>query len=237
MQTAVSLGIFGGTFDPVHIGHLRGAEEVAELLGIERVLFVPTGFARHKDLASLASPEDRLTMLELAVASNPRFGVLRYEIEHPEHASYTYYTLRHLHETVLSSGQKPFLILGEDAFAGFPKWHRFQEMLEMCHIAVMARPPIGLPSIPAALKGLESQAVSSEVLHVRLQSGNDLYECRITPLDISSSRVRERLLAGRSVRYLVPEEAFRFIQERGLYRKPTEKPKQKETEWGFKRTP
>lgn len=227
MQRPDSLGIFGGTFDPVHIGHLRGAEEVAELLGIERVLFVPTGFARHKEFVSLASPKDRLRMLELAVASNPKFSVLRYEIDHPEHASYTYYTLKHLHETLLSGVQKPFLILGEDAFDGFPKWHRFQEVLEMCSLTVMARPPIGLPSIPEPLTGLESRAVSSEVLHVRLQGEGELYECRITPLDVSSSMVRERLSTGRSVRYLVPEDVLRFIQERGLYRESLEKPNPK----------
>lgn len=212
------VGVFGGTFDPVHIGHLRGAEEVAELLGLDRVLFVPTGSSKHKEPSSLASCDDRLEMLNIAVGSNPRFSVLTYEIEHPEHSSYTYYTLCYLHERVLLGDQKPVVILGADAFQGFPKWYRFDDVLRMCHLAVMTRPPIGLPLIPSVLHGLESHALSSQVMKVRLLSGNDLYECRITPIEISSSQLRDSLAMGRSVRYLIPDGVLRFIEAKGLYK-------------------
>lgn len=218
MKEGALIGVFGGTFDPVHIGHLRGAEEVAELLGLERVFFVPTGSSKHKEPSSLASSEDRLEMLKIALSSNPRFDVLTYEIEHPEHASYTYHTLVHLHETLLLEGQKPVVILGADAFQGLPQWYRFHDVLKMCHLAVMTRPPIGLPLIPSVLHGLESHALSSQVMKVRLLSGNDLYECRITPIDISSSQLRDRLASRRSVRYLIPEEVYCFIESRRLYK-------------------
>jgi nicotinate-nucleotide adenylyltransferase len=211
------VGVFGGTFDPIHIGHLRGAQEVAELLGLDRVFFVPTGSSKHKEPSSLASSEDRLEMLKIAIGSNPRFSLLTYEIEHPEHSSYTYHTLVYLYERVLLEGQKPLIILGADAFQEFPKWYRSLDVLKMCHLAVMTRPPVGLPLIPSVLQGLESHALSSQVMKVCLLSGNDFYECRIIPINISSSQLRDSLATGRSVRYLIPDEVLRFIETKRLY--------------------
>lgn len=213
----VPLGIFGGTFDPVHAGHLRLAEEAADLLGLERVLWIPAGHPAHRD-APRASAADRLEMVRLATAGNPRFELDPGEVDSAR-PSYTVPTLERL-RSAAAPGQRPLvLLLGADAFAGIPGWHRWPELFELAHIAVAHRPgfeldPASLP-LPLAAEYRRRQGTSPAVF-AEVPAGR-IVSFAMTPLDISATRIRALLAAGRSPRYLLPAEVLAYIEKRQLY--------------------
>ena len=144
------LGVFGGTFDPVHFGHLRLAEEACAALGLQQVLWVPAGRPPHRD-RPLAASAHRLHMVSLAIAGNPRFALDATEAG-SDTASYTVNTLRRLRQQ-LGSAQPLVLLLGADAFAGLPSWYHWQELFELAHLAVATRPQHSLDPdrLPPAL--------------------------------------------------------------------------------------
>jgi nicotinate-nucleotide adenylyltransferase len=203
----LKVGVFGGTFDPIHLGHLRVAEEVREALGLERVLFVPASIPPHKMQAAVAPPPLRLEMVRRAVVGNPRFEVSGVELER-EGPSYSIDTLRELRGG-LGPRDRLWFILGEDAFRDIHTWHRFSELFSEVDLAVMRRPPHGLRELapPASLAG-EFQALPSGFRH---RSGREIRSVPVTLLDISSTRIREALAVGRSVRYLVPEPVLDLL--------------------------
>jgi nicotinate-nucleotide adenylyltransferase len=183
------IGVFGGTFDPVHVGHLAIALAALESVPLDRVLFVPVRRSPLKDRDPLASIADRVTMLEAAIASEPRFAISRAELER-EGVSYTVDTL----EELRPQGDL-FLILGSDALADLALWRAPDRIRELATILVAARP--GAPE-PDAMQ------------HARAFDA--------PRLDISSRELRARAARGMSLRYLVPDAVWEHIKKRGLYR-------------------
>ncbi|RMG85566.1 MAG: nicotinate-nucleotide adenylyltransferase [Candidatus Dadabacteria bacterium] len=208
------IGVFGGTFNPVHLGHLRAAEEVADALGLERVWFVPARIPPHKGAGGLAPAEARLEWLREAVADNPRFGVSDRELRR-EGPSYTVDTLTEWRAEAGPEGRLWFL-LGADAFREIHTWHRYPELFALADLAVMRRPPDEGPlGPPRALEG-EFEATPHGYRH---RSGREVRIVRVTPLDISSSSIRDLVAHGRSVRYLVPDPV-RVVLERAAREHP-----------------
>jgi nicotinate-nucleotide adenylyltransferase len=210
------IGIFGGTFNPIHLGHLRSAEEVREQQRLQRVLFVPSATPPHKGERGLASATDRLAMVRAAVAGNPHFRVSSIELQRSGR-SYSVDTLRALHRRMPESAF--FFILGADAFRDIATWHEYRSLFELCNLVVTSRPP----DDDARLAEVLPVAVRREFCYRRRlralehRTGNRIFFQRISHLDISSSAIRTRLRAGASVRYLIPPAVERYILRHGLY--------------------
>jgi nicotinate-nucleotide adenylyltransferase len=183
--------LFGGSFDPVHVGHLIAAEAAAEALDV-RVRFVPTRVQPFKRAAHGANPEQRAEMLDLAVAGNTRLTVERIELTLPA-PSYTVRTLQALAER--EPGNRFTLLLGADAAGELAAWHQVDALPALADVVVVARPGVSLPRHPAIRRVVEVPAV-----------------------DLSATMIRERVRQGRSIRYLVPDAVRDYIAARGLYR-------------------
>ncbi len=188
----MATGLLGGSFDPVHHGHLIAAARAAEALGLDTVRFIPCAAQPLKPQAPVASAADRAAMLELAIRCEPRFTVDTQELERPT-PSYTIDTLRALRLGL--PGERLVLLLGADAAAQLPRWRAAEEIARYAEIAVLTRPGA-------------AEAAGGFVKHVVA-----------TPaIEISASDIRARVLAGKSIRYLLPEAVVDYITERGLYR-------------------
>jgi nicotinate-nucleotide adenylyltransferase len=217
------VGILGGTFDPVHFGHLRLAECAREQLGLEHVLWVPAGQPPHR-AAPRAEAAHRLEMVRLAIAENPGFALDDSEILAQE-SSYTITTLERLR--ALHGAARPLvLLLGVDAFLGLPGWHRWRALFDFAHVAVANRPgyPLESAELPQALA---AQLVERERRAPRcLQSAPAGAICtfEITPLGISASAIRMQIGTGASPRYLLPESVLDYIQAHRLYSLATDGP-------------
>jgi nicotinate-nucleotide adenylyltransferase len=213
------LGVLGGTFNPIHLGHLRAAEEVAEALGLEHVLLVPSAQPPHKPSGvgdPIAPGERRLAWVQAACADNPRLAACDLEIARGG-PSYTVDTLRALAEQAAPA--RPVFIIGSDAFAELGTWREPKQLFALADFAVMARP--GTPGalaewIPEVLRGdLELAPGGASARH--RATGGGLRAVAISALDISSSDIRERVRRGLSIRYLVPEAVRRDIEASGIY--------------------
>jgi nicotinate-nucleotide adenylyltransferase len=190
------IGIMGGTFDPIHHGHLVAASEVAHAFALDEVIFVPTGQPWQKDAAAVSAREDRYLMTVIATASNPRFSVSRVDIDRPG-KTYTKDTLADL-RTERGSGADFYFITGADALAQIMSWKDADELFAQAHFVGCTRPGHRL-----SLTGLPDGRVS-------------LIE--IPALAISSSECRDRVKAGEPIWYLVPDGIVQYIAKRGLYR-------------------
>ena len=213
------VGLFGGTFNPIHMGHLRAAEEVAERLDLERIVFLPCSQPPHKrGTAELIAPaRERLEWVRLAIAGNPRFAVDPIELLR-NGPSYSVDTLRALRDD--SGALPPIFVIGLDAFAEIDGWREPEELFTLASFAVLTRPPAETRSLAACLPRsvratLELSADGTSARHRRAHTWVRLVE--ITALDISATDVRARLRAGLSVRYLVPEPVREAILESGVY--------------------
>lgn len=208
------VAVFGGTFDPVHYGHLRVAWEVAERLDCE-VRLMPAGRPPHRGQPG-APPEQRAAMLALALAGQDRLRLDRRELDRTG-ASYSVDTLRAL-RAELGPARPLVFVLGADAFRALPGWHRWQELTGLAHLLAMTRPRQRLdrldPDLHAAMAGRWTGRV--ELLQ-REPAGRVMVQ-RVTPLAVSSSQIRNALAAGRSPRYLLPQAVLDHIQAQGLYR-------------------
>ena len=202
----MDIGVFGGTFNPIHLGHLRVAEEVREALGLGRVVFVPAKIPPHKSQAAIARPEARLKMVTRAVADNPYFEASELELRR-EGPSYSIDTLTEIREG-LGPGERLWFLMGTDAFREIHTWHRFSEIFALADIAVMRRPPGGEELAPPA--SLAAEFTPSEA-GFRHASGREVRMVPVTLLDISSTHIRQALADGRSVRYLVPEAVLALL--------------------------
>ena len=212
-RTPRRIGVLGGTFDPVHIGHLRGALEVAETLGLDEVRLVPNFRPPHRETPN-SSAQDRLAMVRLAVQDLPPLTVDSRELERDK-PSYTLDTLVSLRDEVESDDQI-FLIVGWDAFCGLPGWHRWEELLQHCHILVMQRPDADSEA-PEALRDLLAARSVSDPLTLAGSNGQIAFVWQ-APLEVSATRIRQFLASGRSVRFLVPDAVLAYINAHGLYR-------------------
>lgn len=198
----MKLGIMGGTFNPIHIGHLVAAEEARGSFGLERVVFMPAGRHPHsKAIPGGATAEHRYEMTVIATADNDRFSVSRFEIDRRE-TSYTVDTVRHFLEE--SPGADVFFITGADAILEILEWKDPDELLGMATLIAVPRPGYPLDRL-------------SETTG-RLRRGERIRIMEAPAIGVSSSLIRERVAAGMSIRYLVPEGVERFIEKEKLYR-------------------
>ena len=212
MQGAI--GILGGTFDPIHLGHLRLAQEVAETLALTEVRFIPGGTPPHR--ATPQSPAaDRVAMVTLAIAGNPLF-VLDDRETRRVGKSYTFDTLSAL-RAELGVTRPLVLMMGADAFLGFESWHRWQDIFALAHIAVAHRPGSALGEMPGALAREFTQRRSSDAQAVHGAAAGVIVEVPITALDISATQVRELVRERRSVRYLLAPEVLAYIKDNHLF--------------------
>jgi nicotinate-nucleotide adenylyltransferase len=206
------VGVFGGTFDPIHFGHLRTAFELLHALRLAEVRLVPAGNPPHRE-APLCDARHRLDMVRAAVADQPGFVVDDREICR-QGPSYTVLTLRELRREM--PGRPLCLLLGMDAFLGLPQWHEWQSVLELAHVVVAHRPGWSAPDagmIGRLLAAHGTQRV--EDLHEAV--AGRIHVCAVTQLEISSTDLRDLIVAGRDPRYLLPDAVRALIQETGCY--------------------
>jgi len=209
------IGIFGGTFDPIHFGHLRLAEEMAEAMGLSQVLFIPAGQPPHRGVPCIAATH-RLEMVRRAIAGNPRFAVDAREVQRSG-PSFTVDTLTTL-RAELGNEQPLWLLLGADAFLGLPNWHEWRRLFDLTNIAVAARPGARLmqsDALPEVLK----QAISQRQVADAPAAGpaGSVWLRQMTPLDISATAIRDTLARQGSARYLLPDAVLDYINEHQLY--------------------
>lgn len=207
------IGIFGGTFDPVHIGHLRSALEVAEFMALDELRLIPSARPPHRE-APQVSAHDRLAMVELAVAGLSPLCVDDREFKRDK-PSYSIDTLESL-RAELAADDQLFLILGWDAFCGLPTWHRWNALLEHCHILVLQRPDADSEA-PETLRNLLAARSINDPLTLEGPGGQISFIWQ-TPLAVSATQIRTLLASGQSVRYLVPDAVLTYIHAHGLYR-------------------
>jgi nicotinate-nucleotide adenylyltransferase len=210
----MGIGIFGGTFDPVHLGHLRAAEEIRESFGLERVYFVPASVPPHKRGKRIAGTDQRIEMLKIAIRGNAHLRLSELEIKRGG-VSYSIDTV----ETFEKKYDEIYFILGVDAFLEIGTWRRYDELFSHAHFIIMLRPMEGgqadFEVLPEAVRRDARRIDASTLEHV---SGRRIYLKRVTQLDISSTRIREASRQGKSIKYLVPDKVERFIDQRGLYK-------------------
>jgi len=214
----VRLGLFGGTFNPIHIGHLRAAVEVGEAFHLDRLLLIPSANPPHKSDDNMASAEERLEMVQLAINDMPWFEASDVELGRSG-PSYTIDTLRHF-QGHFGKGSAIHFIVGQDAFSEITTWKSYHKLFATAPFIVMARPG-------SKLRGLE------DFIHTRISAeyqydrpGNRythplwcaIFCLKVTLLDISATQIRTFIRKGRSIRFLVPPLVDEFIQRKGLYR-------------------
>jgi nicotinate-nucleotide adenylyltransferase len=216
------IGLFGGTFDPIHWGHLRSAEEVREAYALDRILFIPTAKPPHKRGQTKTSKRDRLAMVRLAVVSNPNFDVSTVEINRPG-VSYSIDTLQYF---AARNRRKDtyYFILGLDAFREIGTWHNFKQVFSLCNFIVTSRPGSPktnlLSGVSVAVQKLFCYDESQKIY--RHRSGTTLHFLQLTDFAVSASDIRARVRQGKSIRYLVPSSVEDYIRKRRLYKDTVE---------------
>ncbi len=212
------IGLFGGTFDPIHWGHLRSAEEVSEAFGLDRLYFIPASVPPHKRGQTATPARDRLQMVRLAVAGNPRFSVSTVELARTG-VSYSIDTIREF-AAQKRRGDALFFIIGLDAFREIGSWKNFAELFPLCNFIVTSRPGSKerdpLRGTGVAVKRLFCYDLKQK--NYRHRSGTRIYFIELTDIAISASEVRELVRKRKSIRYLVPSSVAKYIKRRGLYR-------------------
>ena len=212
------LGIFGGTFDPVHYGHLRLAEEALDALNLGAVRWIPAGQPSLRASPRVGA-EERLNMVRLAIAGNSRFELDAAEVEAAQ-PSYTVPTLERLRRLEVVGEIRPLvLLLGTDAFAGLEDWHRWTALFDLAHIAVAHRPgfPIDGDRLPPALADIFRARFCAEPASLSAAPAGRIVSFAMTPLDISATKIRALLSKGQSTRYLMPDAVIDFIQKHNFY--------------------
>lgn len=211
------IGILGGTFNPIHYGHLRMAEELTEGLKLNEVRFIPSANPPHKQRPAI-SAEQRAEMVQLAIADHRGFKLDTRELER-QGASYTIDTLLSLRQE-LGAKASITLLMGSDAFTQFDTWHRWQEIIEHCHIALVQRPQL------RAEKNRLSKTLENFLHQHYSENSDDIHQTpsgiismrQVTALDISSTNIRHALKHHQSVRYLMPDSVIDYIERHQLYR-------------------
>jgi len=201
---AQRIGVLGGSFDPIHTGHLIMAQDAAERLELSEVIFVPASIPPHKQHLQQADSEHRLNMLELAVETDLRFSVSDIELERGG-VSYTVDTIRALREVYRNA--ELFLIVGSDTLADFHTWYNTEELFQLCEVATFLRP--GEESVDVIFDKIQQPPAT------RARLMKNIIEAH--RIEISSTEIRMRVAEGLGIRYLVPSEVEMYIFEHGLY--------------------
>lgn len=205
-KSGPKIGLLGGTFDPPHLAHLRIAEEVRDTFSFSEIWFIPAGYPPHKE--NPPSPfEARFEMLRLAISGNPYFKIL--DLEREMRPSYTLKTLEKL--CLLYPDYHYYLIVGWDAFWDIDKWWHSERFLDYVNIIVLSR---GFGD----WRGAEHEVKNRAIKLWGAQGKDKVFFLEIFPLDISSTKIRNLISQGKSIRYLVPEEVYFFLQKNPLYR-------------------
>jgi nicotinate-nucleotide adenylyltransferase len=218
------IGLFGGTFNPIHLGHLRAAIEVKEGFNLDQIFLIPAALPPHKMPGSLINADDRLEMINLATSGLTGISVSDVELNRSG-PSYTIDTVHHCKRS-FSKDAQIYLIMGLDAFLEIDTWKSYEELLEQIAFIVIARPNQGCPDARLGWKILddflkanisEDYEFSESRSCYNLADRQPIHIFDVTALDISSSKIRELVNKGRSIEFLVPLSVVEFIKSKGLY--------------------
>jgi nicotinate-nucleotide adenylyltransferase len=206
------IGILGGTFDPIHFGHLRMALELYQALDLKEVRLIPTFQPVHRKVP-VATPAQRLAMVKKAIEHEPALIVDACEIMR-EGPSYTIDTLKALHKKL---PQTPLcLIMGIDALLNFPSWHKWEDILKLAHLVVAHRPQYQLLET-GTVASLLKQRLTDNPANLHKSQGGSIFLHPVTPLEISSTDIRKQIAGGRNPRYLLPNSVYNYIKQHGTY--------------------
>ena len=209
------IGLLGGTFNPIHNGHLRLAQELADALNFSEVRFIPSANPPHK-IAPKISAQHRAANVQLAITDNSLFKLDTRELDRAG-ASYSIDTLISLQEELGGSAQL-CLIMGSDAFAQINTWHRWQALIEYCHIILVQRPASATqPKLAEELSDLLRNHYTENISDLTTENAGYIHMQKITALDITSTNIRAQLEAGVSPRYLMPDNVIAYIKRNKLY--------------------
>ncbi len=209
------IGLFGGTFNPVHLGHLRAAEEVRIAFGLSKVIFMVSALPPHKDPSRITKADHRYAMTRLAIQGNPHFEVSDYEMKKAG-ISYSFDTVAWMKKNYPG---ELFFIVGLDAFRDIATWHRYDELLSLCHFVIMTRPGYHRFNLEDVLPEPIAQRYTYDRRHDSFThpSGYKIFHQSVTLMDISSTNIRELLYERRSIRYLIPLAVEDYIEHHHLY--------------------
>lgn len=203
------IGVLGGTFDPIHYGHLRPAIEAVERLGLAELRLMPA-YAPPLRAAPVASPAERLRMVELAIEGRPGLSTDDRELRRGGPS----YSVLSLQELRAALGTTPLcLLIGTDQLRGFERWSHWQEIPRLAHLVVLARPGVAAPAWPAWVREIET----ADLAELRRRPAGRLVFLAVSPQDISSTVIRERLARGQSIDGLVPEAVREYIDTHAIY--------------------
>ncbi len=202
-DTRFKIGICGGTFDPIHTGHLAVAELVRSEFNLDKVLFIPSGMPPHKDLQNVTAPIHRLNMVKVAVSSNKNFEAVSNEVDRSGY-TYTVDTLKELHG-LYPSGTEFYYIIGADVVMDLLTWRNWQEVFTLTNFIAVMRP------------GFSDEEFSKRLSELKMKYRINIQSFQIPLLEISSTFIRERIKAGKSVKYLIKEEVEEYIIQNKLY--------------------
>ena len=210
----MKVGIFGGTFDPVHIGHLRTAEEIREQYMLDKVYFIPACIPPHKRTREITDPSLRLTMLKRAVRGNRSLCTSDIEIKN-QGVSYSINTIKIFRKRF----EKLYFIIGIDAFLEINTWYNYKEIFNYTNFIIMQRPINSKTKTDKLFpSGIRKDINRINERTFKHASGNKIHMQGVTQLDISSTGVRENVKNGKTTRYIVPQTVEKIISEKGLYR-------------------
>lgn len=215
MGNVQRIGLFGGTFNPIHNGHLKVALVVHDYFRLDKILFIPSYLPPHKSSRDIASPEDRLKMVELAISPYPQFEASSIEVERPE-TSYSIITLEKVKK--LYRGAQIYFLVGIDAFLDIKTWKEYEKLLAACSFIVVSRPGFNLDQALEVL-GDDWQAKMIKVNSSQqiIDSETRIYLFPMDSLNISASEIRKRRQRGEAITGLVPEKVEKYILEKNLY--------------------
>jgi nicotinate-nucleotide adenylyltransferase len=214
----VDLGLFGGTFNPIHLGHLRAAVEAREAFDLDKILLIPSAVPPHKSAQEIAGAKERLEMVRLAVRDVPFLEASDVELARPG-PSYTVETLQYFQD-IFGAHCVIYFIVGIDAFFEITTWKSYLQLFSLAHFIILARPGKRVDELRAFILTHISRDYNQEeaMEPYRHPEWRTIFFLRVTHMDISATQIRTRVGEGRSIRFLVPPQVEDYIKKKGLYR-------------------
>ncbi|HBQ20626.1 MAG: nicotinate (nicotinamide) nucleotide adenylyltransferase [Deltaproteobacteria bacterium GWA2_38_16] len=218
------IGLFGGTFDPIHNGHIKAASKIKEKFSLDHIYFVPAYISPYKTYLGTSSSLHRLEMVKKGIEGFPDFSISEFELNKKE-VSYTIHTLKH-YKNILPPGAELYFILGSDAFLGISQWKNVEEIFSNCHLLVVRRPGHPLHPLSKILESpllLKEFSTLKEGEHYRHFTGHDIYIVKIPTVNISSSELRQKIAHHKPYTSFVPHSVAEYIKKYSLYHDDKEK--------------